>query len=55
MTMEKREFAKALGLFVEETDSPVAEQDKKTAMRYLMSGAAIPQTLLYRLERYKKN
>ena len=55
MTVEKREFAKALGLFVKETDSPVAEQDKRTAMRYLMSGAAIPQTLLYRLERYQKH
>ncbi len=51
MTKEKREYADWLGLFSSEDDSPAVERDKKVALRYLMSGAPIPRTLLLRLQR----
>ena len=50
MTREKREFAEMLGL-LDLSRHPEIEQDKRLALRYLNSGANIPQTLLYRIER----
>lgn len=53
MTTEKKEFIHMLGLDIQSSD-PVEERDKQTARRYIMSGASIPQTLMFRLENYQK-
>ena len=50
MTREKREYAEMLGL-LDLSKHPEIEQDKRLALRYLNSGANIPRTLLYRIER----
>lgn len=52
MTGEKREYAELLGLF--DDSHPETEQDRKLALRYLCSGAPIPQTLMNKLERAKR-
>ena len=52
MTGEKREYAKELGLFaMSGTDAEI--QDKKMALDYVIHGAPIPRTLMWRIERYK--
>ncbi|MBO6215252.1 MAG: hypothetical protein J6N76_06920 [Lachnospiraceae bacterium] len=53
MTTEKQEFIRMLGLDVK-ADSAAEERDKKTALSYVMSGASIPRTLMFRLENYKR-
>ncbi len=53
MTTEKKEFIQMLGLDVQSSD-PIEERDKQTARRYIMSGANIPQTLMFRLENYQR-
>lgn len=50
MTRDKREFAEALGL-LDLSKNPEIEQEKRLALRYLSSGADIPRTLLYKIER----
>ena len=53
MSQENLEYARGLGLLAGEYRNSAEEQDKKTALRYLMSGADIPQTLLNKIENYK--
>ena len=50
MTRDKKEFAEMLGL-MDISDDPRIDQDRQLALRYLLSGATIPQTLLTRIER----
>ena len=50
MTREKKEFAEMMGL-MNRSDDPRIDQDRQLALRYLPSGATIPQTLLTRIER----
>ena len=50
MTREKMEFAEMLGL-LDFSRNPEIEQEKRLALRYLNSGAYIPQTLLTKIER----
>lgn len=50
MTREKKEFVEMPGL-MDRFDDPRVDQDRQLALRYLLSGANIPQTLLTRIER----
>ena len=50
MTRDKKEYAEMLGL-MDRSDDPRIDQDRQLALRYLLSGATIPQTLLTRIER----
>ena len=48
MTTEVKEYAEALGLL--DSSHPEIETEKKTALRFLMSGAPIPRDLLKKIE-----
>ena len=50
MTRDKKEYAEMLGL-MDRSDDPRIDQDRQLALRYLLSGATILQTLLTRIER----
>ncbi len=54
MTSEKREYAESLGLLSGTDHTPEETNDKKVALQYVMRGASIPMTLLWRIERYQK-
>ena len=50
MTRDKREYAEMLGL-MDRSDDPRIDQYRQLALRFLLSGATIPQTLFTRIER----
>ncbi|MCR5640260.1 MAG: hypothetical protein K6G04_02780 [Lachnospiraceae bacterium] len=54
MTAEKREYAQMLGLLSGEERTEEEKADKRVALQYIMLGADIPKSLLWKLERYQR-
>jgi hypothetical protein len=54
MTAEKKEYAQMLGLLSGEERTEEEKADKKVALQYVMRGADIPKSLLWKLERYQR-
>ncbi len=54
MTAEKKAYAEELGLLTLYTDKDEEKEDKRVAMQYVMRGAPLPRTLLWKIGRYKE-
>lgn len=54
MTAEKKEYAQMLGLLSGEERTEEEKADKRVALQYIMRGADIPKSLLWKLERYRR-
>ena len=53
MTADKKEFAEMLRLFDKSENDAIAH-DRKVALQFVLRGASIPKTLLYKIENYNR-